>query len=132
MKLTVRAAEREDIYRDIARIPEQHRRTRRGELLKEGAVCRLSLGTRHAYVLLRGLPDEDAVIRLDERTRNRLAIRPGQDAEFDLRSARVFDDFVWAWQASDPAYRINARLASLSVALGLLGLGLGILGACRP
>lgn len=130
--LIVGCANPEDVYRDIARVPENYRKDFRGRAIKEGSVCLLSCGGRRSFVLLRGLPgSQEPQIRLDERKRNELCLEAGKTAEFSFSKAGLLGELRWAWQASDPAYRVTARLAVLSLALGLIGLSLGIVSLCR-
>jgi hypothetical protein len=101
MRLTVGSAEREGVFRDIARIPEEHRVAPDGRPIKEGTVCSLTVGTELSYVLLRGLgTSKEAVICLDERKRNELGLALGATADFDLRPAGLVGQFLWAWHAS--------------------------------
>jgi hypothetical protein len=130
MKLQVRKALAEDVYRDIARIPEAHRLDVGGRLIPEGTVCRVLAGCRKAFVVLRGKGDcSDAAIWLDERTRNLLNVNLGEEAEFQLKKVRLWGQLRWAWDSADAAYRVAARLAVLSVVLGLLGLGVAVIPA---
>lgn len=69
----------------------------------------------------------EPAIWLDERMRNRLGLKDGQEVEFSFRPVWLVGQTCWAWNASDPAYRVAARLAVLSLALGVIGLILGIL-----
>jgi hypothetical protein len=132
VNLSVRAADREDVYKDIARVPERYRQNLRGCTIKEGSVCKVSVGSKHSFVLLRGLQDsQEAVIRLDERKRNELGLNPGDAADFSFSEVGLWGSLCWAWRASDPAYRVSARLGVLSLALGLIGLFLGIVSLCR-
>lgn len=127
-KLVVKKSAEADVYRDIARVPEVHRRDQKGNTIEEGSVCKLSCEGRSAHVLLRGKGDEtEAAVWLDERTRNRLGVAPGEQREFELRPVGLWGQTCWAWHASDPSYFVVARLAVLSVVLGLIGLALGIL-----
>ncbi len=127
MNLKVCIAAREDVYRDFARIPEEHRKDEYGEPIKEGIVCRISVGSRSSFVLLRGLQGtRDAIIGLDERKRDELDLKIGDTADFTIKKSSVWGEFRWAWNASDPAYRVGARLGVLSLVLGAIGLFLGI------
>lgn len=84
VRLNVRRAA--DVYKDIARVPESHRNDPSGRLIPEGEVCRLFVSRRSTYALLRGKVDSsEAAIWLDERTRNRLDVTPGQEVDFELR-----------------------------------------------
>jgi hypothetical protein len=128
MKLRVQKAQEPDIYRDTARIPEPCRITKTGQIIEEGKVCKVTARGQSIYLILRGrLDTNEEVIYLDERCRNRLGVSINEQVEFDLKPVRLFGEFRWAWSASDPAYRIAARLAVLSVVLGFLGIGLGII-----
>jgi len=127
-------ADRQDVYRDIARIPEQFRQTLDGKTLPEGEVCKITTqGTRRtAFVILRGKEDsQDPVVWLDERTRNRLGLLPGDTVCLEMRTVGLYGQWKWAWSSSDPAYRVNARLALLSVVLGGVGVLLGIVSMLR-
>lgn len=131
MKLTVRPANQEDVYRDIVRIPEQFRLDTRGKLVPEGSVCKIVTSGGSSYGILRGLGNsKEPVIQMDERLRNILHLREGEDVEVRFKTVYLWGQFRWAWIASDPAYRVAARLALLSVILGLIGLLLGGLSLC--
>ena len=128
MKLVVKKAAEADVYRDIARIPELHRKDRRGRTIPEGSVCKLSTSGKSAFVLLRGKGDsDDAAIWLDERSRNRLGITDREEADVQVEPVGLWGQVCWGWNASDPSYRVAARLSVLSVVLGLVGLILGVL-----
>jgi len=127
IRLRVEAADREDVYRDIARMPEAYRTDCKGRRISEGEVVKLTTRERSVFVLARGCGNStEPIIRLDERVRNRLGVYTGQEAEFRIQQVRLPGQFRWAWSASDPAYRIVARLAVLSVVLGAVGLVLGL------
>jgi hypothetical protein len=63
---------------------------------------------------------------MDERLRNLLKVSNGSEVDFEFRTTGLGGQFLWAWSASDPAYRVAARLALLSVILGAIGLMLGL------
>jgi len=128
MKLKILASAKEDVYRDIVRVPEQYRIDERGAVVPEGSVCKLTVAGCAAYAIVRG--DNESIeptIRMDERLRNFLKTTKGAEVEVQFAQAGRCGEFLWAWYASDPAYRVAARMASLSVALGALGLLIGIL-----
>ena len=129
MKLRVEKADKEDVYRDIVRIPEQYRTDAKGKTIPEGSVCKITTAEgRKTYAILRGLGDETApVAKIDERQRNVLGLRPGEEVELRLEKAGLVGQWRWAHNASDPAYRVVARLALYSLCLALLSVGLGIL-----
>jgi hypothetical protein len=130
--LRVLPAQRDDIYRDIVRCAEEFRRDDKGRLISEGTVCSITIGNRTTLGLIRGVRGIESVqmqpcIYLDERLRASLGVELGAEVSVSFRTTR-FGEFWWAWNSSDPAYRAMARLAVLSVALGLLGLLAGIVG----
>lgn len=130
--LRVVPAEKEDVYRDIVRCAEEFRRDAKGGLISEGTVCRISVGDRAAFCLVRGvrgiaIDPSRPLIYLDERLRVNLGVETNQEVDVSFRRTR-FGEFLWAWSSSDPAYRAMARLAVLSVVLGLLGLIAGVIG----
>ena len=127
MKLKVQQATKEDVYRDIVRVSERYRLDTHGEWVPEGSVCRIIAPSGTAYGILRGLDNSsEPVINMDERLRNLLHLRDGAEVDFQFKSAGFWGQFRWAWSASDPAYRVAARLALLSVVLGAVGLLLGL------
>lgn len=127
-RLTVRLAADTDVYKDIARVPEIHRKDGGGNVIPEGNVCRIRAADRSAFVILRGQQGSgDAAIWLDERTRNKLQVSVGQEKEFQFEPQGLWGQLWWAWDATDIAYRVAARLAVLSVVLGGLGLIIGII-----
>jgi hypothetical protein len=65
-------------------------------------------------------------VRMDERLRNLLRVSVGDKIDVAVSKVGLYGQFRWAWSASDPAYRVAARLALLSVVLGLLGAALGL------
>lgn len=126
MKLRVHQAAKEDVYRDIVRIPEQYRLDAKGKIVPEGAICKISTSDKTAHCIVRGAQNSSLPeIFIDERSRNLLGISQGDDVDFEIKTVGFWGQFWWAWNASDPAYRIAARLSLLSVVLGLIGLLLG-------
>ena len=127
MKLKVQQAAREDVYRDIVRVSERYRGDIHGVIVPEGSVCRIVAPGGAAYGILRGLGNlSEPVINMDERLRNLLHLNDGDEVDFQFTTAGFWGQFRWAWSASDPAYRVAARLALLSVVLGAVGLVLGL------
>jgi hypothetical protein len=129
MKLRVEKASKEDIYRDIVRIPEQYRTSADGNTIPEGSVCKITTPEgKKAYAIVRGLGDEtEPVVKIDERQRNMLRLRPGEEVELRLQKVGFVGEWLWAHSASDPSYRVVARLALYSLCLAVLGLLFGIL-----
>lgn len=132
MKLQVCQAAREDVYRDIVRVPEKYRLSSNGRLIPDGSVCRITTPGGTAFGILRGLGDSSKQeVHIDERLRNLLGLRLDDEAEFRFEPVGAWGQFLWAWNASDPAYRVAARMSLLSVALGFSGLLLGLLSLNR-
>lgn len=133
VNLKIEPAGKADVYRDVARIPEKHRIDKRGRPLKEGRVAEIKAVANGISLLLilRGNQEsEDPVIWLDESTRKRLKVEVGQVEPFELKSVGIWGQWRWACSATEPAYRISAHLAMLSVFVGLVGFLLGILSIC--
>ncbi|MGA3136687.1 MAG: hypothetical protein ABSC88_11905 [Terracidiphilus sp.] len=121
--LKVHQPEKEDVYHDRARIPEEFRGG-----IREGRICEISVAGKSALLEVRGIIDEkEQIIRLDEVTRNRLNVDAGKTCDFTLREAWWLGQFLWAWSASDSAARMAARLGLLGLILGLLALGIGVI-----
>ncbi|MBI5886728.1 MAG: hypothetical protein HZB85_09155 [Deltaproteobacteria bacterium] len=134
MKLIVHQVDKEDVYRDIVRIPEVYRLDASGSKISEGTVCKITANGQSSFAILRGLKNETRkVIRVDGKLRDKLKIKDkdGEEVRFDFKKVGLCGEFMWAWDASDPAYRVAARLALLSVILGLLGLMLGVFGVWK-
>ena len=128
MILQIRKVHEIDVYRDIHRIPEEHRKDTAGATILEGEVCKVTAGNRSAFVILRGKQgNTDAAAWMDERTKNRLGLSAGAETDLNLEVAGLWGQGRWAWSSSDPACRVSARLGLLSVGLGFVGLVLGVL-----
>jgi hypothetical protein len=128
MKLRVARIRQEDVYKDIARIPEAHRFDRRGKRIPEARICKVTTGGRSVLLSLRGQQEHgEPAIQIDDKTRQALGIEEGREAEFAFRKVGWPGQFLWAWRAADPAYRIAARLGLLSVILGLAGLAIAVM-----
>jgi hypothetical protein len=124
--LTVHQLDKEDVYRDRIRIPTIHRGT-----IGEGVVCKLSVAGKSMLLEVRGMANDDLaherVIRLDDVTRGKLGVHTGMTYQFEIREGGWMQQFWWAWNASDPAPRIAARLGILGLVLGMLGAVLGLI-----
>lgn len=129
MQLTVKQLSQDDVYTDAARIPQQYRLDSSGKKIREGRICKVDVGGKAKLLSLRGdLNSVEPTIRIDDITRNDLALEINQTADFKIDEVRWIGQFLWAWRASNPAYRIAARVGLISVLLGLVGLLLGIAG----
>jgi hypothetical protein len=71
---------------------------------------------------LRGFSLPGALVLLDERIRHRLKIKAGETYDFELSKTDYCGQVSWALEASDIRHSFAARLALVSVVLGLVGL----------
>ena len=130
MRFKVQCAAKEDIYREFVRVSEQYSLDAHGRIILEGSVCKIRTPDATAYGIVRGTREAphwpEPTVALDERLRNILHIAIGE--EIDIRFTKVgpWGQLCWAWEASDPAYRVAARLGLLSVVLGIVGFVLGL------
>jgi hypothetical protein len=125
IELVVRPAALSDVMDDFARFDNIHR-TFDGKLVRAGRLVVLSANGKSVRVVARGqAKDAKGEIRLSSETRTRLAIKSGQTVVFTIAAATLWDEFWWAWGASNPVNRIAARLGLISVGLGFLGAALG-------
>lgn len=130
VKLTVGIMQKPDeVYKDMARVPEIYRIDIRGLLIPEGRICKVTTGGRSVLLSLRGNAfDSSPTIQIDERTRKALGLTNASSANFEFRRVCWLGQFLWAWDASDPAYRIAARFGVVSLILSFVGVLLGLLG----
>ena len=127
MKLQVVGIHWSDVYKDIARVPREFRRDISGAEIPEGTICKVTLGHRATYLSVRGQSEHgNPAIHLDERTRKILGVNEGEFVAVSFRPAWYLGQFMWAWSAADPAYRIATRLGVISVLLGVIGFVLGV------
>lgn len=130
MKLAIHEARKEEVYRDIARVPEAFRTDGKGTI-KEGELRRIHAGPRSAFVILRGDQDsEEPTIKLDDVTRDKLGVKTGQSLEIEFDSP-LFKKWRWAWNATEIGYRVAAQISLVSFVLGVIGLVLGIISLCQ-
>jgi hypothetical protein len=134
MRLRVQMARKEEVYRDIVRIPEPYRLDESGEVIPEGQVRRITVGKKCAFVILRGDQEStETTISMGEVTRNKLDLKCSQTVEvgLDRPLCRQYCEYRWAWGATEISYRVAAKLALTSVVLGVFGLVLGIFALCK-
>ncbi|MFH1874132.1 MAG: hypothetical protein ABH859_02975 [Pseudomonadota bacterium] len=95
--------------------------------IKDCTICELKIGDQQTLVIVRGCREYgDERLILDEFTRSKLNVKPNEEVDVKLKQKGLLGELKWAWRASDPSYRVSARLAVLSVILGEIGLLLGI------
>jgi hypothetical protein len=128
LKAKILLARSEDIYKDIIRIPEKFRLDNRNRIIPEGSVCKMTVGGKSVFALARGIQGScENEIQIDERLRNILSLNINDEVEIEFKMAKIPGQIRWAWNASDQAYRIAARLGVVSVILGGVGLMIAIL-----
>lgn len=128
MLLTVRSAAKDDVFADIVRINEEHRKDKSGNRIPAGTICKIEVNGLIAYAILRGKSgDESPSIYLDEYLRDKLKLKLGTSAGIEFSRVGFVGQAIWSWQAVDPAYRVASRLGIISFALGIIGLFLGLL-----
>lgn len=123
VKLTVKQVDKEDVFGDLARVHTSHRPD-----IRAGYICRIRVNERSILAVARNSKgNETGTIALDDALRTRLQVKEREAYTFTITKAGAWDQFIWAWSASDPVNRVASRLGALSVGLGVLGLLLGIL-----
>ena len=99
MKFTIERADREDVYRDVIRIPEKYRQGIDGKIIPEGSVCKITLPTeKKVFAIIRGMRDagvpvEKPIAKMDERLRNRLGLQVGDRVELRLKKVGTIGEF---------------------------------------
>ena len=127
MQLEVHDQFKADIYRDVVRIPEEHRKWPDGRPIREGKIVRLHMADRSAVVWLRGMENETKPwIRMDDKTRNDLGVDRKQNYEFKIEKVWPYGRLKWVLDSSDPALRITAWIALISLGLGVLSFALAL------
>jgi hypothetical protein len=127
MNLKVEQIPERDTWKDVVRIPYEHRYTLNGIRVRRGAVCKLIVNRRSKLVTVHGCPLRGARIQIDSKLRTDLGLDQGCSYEFELRLISWTGYWRWAWTASDPAYRVPAQMSLISLVLGLIGLLLGLI-----
>jgi hypothetical protein len=107
-KLRVYPLWREDVFKDIARIPEQQRGG-----IREGSVCTVSANGCTKQLIVRGLEEALADgITLDEITRKAMGnLQEGLSYDFAIKEAGVWGQIKWACLVADRGPRIPATIA---------------------
>jgi hypothetical protein len=126
VRLSVRSAEIDDVYKDIVRISEESRGP-----LKTGRVHKFATGSGTAHFILRGSsPSNVGKILMDEAARAKLKLEPSAECDFDIQEVGFWGELRWAWSATDPTYRVAGKLGVLSFVLGVISLILGFAAIC--
>jgi hypothetical protein len=116
---------KEDVFRDIARIPRKDR----GDI-REGSICAVSVNGQQKLLIVRGVEDTlSPGIMLDATTREAMGnLQDGMTYDFTVTKSGIWQQVRWACTVADPGARIAAWIGVTSVILGLAGLVLGVIG----
>jgi len=128
VRLSVQHLPTDEVYHDIARIPEEHRKDPHGQRISRGEVCQLrckETGKRVFIVLYGG--SKNAEIQIDNRTRRNLGVTVEHDYDFELIPSGFWGEVRWALGSGDVVYRFSSKVALVSLFLGLVGVALGVL-----
>lgn len=126
MKLEVQHLPAEDAWKDIIRVDNDSRNNPCGKHIPRGAICRITVNDKSRWVVMHGLKHKHGVVQMDLSTRNALDLEPGTSYDFTLQRLSWFRSLWFPWKASDPIYRVPAQLSLISLALGIIGLVLGL------
>src|SRR5206468_3209475 len=80
--LKVRMIEKEEVYKDVARIPEKYRRDKRNALIPEGRICKITVNGRSRLLSVRGRLHEDEGHCFDGRGCERC---PSGESQFGIQ-----------------------------------------------
>jgi len=121
-KLRVYPIFREDVFKDIARIPKQDRGG-----IREGSVCAISANGHTKQLIVRGLEETlSGGIMLDEITREAMGnLQDGISYDFTIKETGTWGQIIWACTVADQGARIAAWVGVISIVLGILGAVLG-------
>jgi hypothetical protein len=116
---------REDVFKDIPRIPMKDR----GEI-GEGSVCTVSANGYKKQLIIRGLEEQlNGGIMLDEITRGTMGkLQEGVSYDVSIKETGIWGQIKWACTVADRGARISAWIGVVSIALGILGAVLGAVG----
>jgi hypothetical protein len=121
VKLTVKPARDQDVYKDIVRLNTNDRLH-----VRAGTIGKISVNGRSRFFIVRGLAGvQQGTILIDDVGREALAVASGQEYEFLIEPAGLIGQVRWACNVSDSAGRIAAWLGVWAVGLGAVGVALG-------
>jgi hypothetical protein len=127
LRLIVYQMNKDDIFRDMVRVHQSHRKG-----ISAGQICRVTANNLTVLAVARGSPRNDVHgIWLDDAMRSRLGLKEGTTEEFKITKASWYQEFTWLWRSSEPVNRTAGRLGIISFALGLFGFVLGLIALFR-
>lgn len=99
--LKVEKIDYEDVLHDMVRVHRDHRPGTRA-----GQVMVVETGGRTIRAVARGSKgNRRDVIAMDQKTRKRLGVKSGQEAEFTFKLGNRVDEWRWAWKTTAPRAR---------------------------
>ena len=120
--LKVTQASADEVFTDTIRIPKAHRGG-----ISNGSVVRIDHNGKCALAIVRGFShDPSPAARMDEFVRERLDVKVRDYINVaDIRLANWHEKLRWYWNASSPAIYVPARVAVISLVLGVMSILLG-------
>ena len=86
MRLTVDCISQEEVYKDMARIPETYRKDTKGKFIDEARICKVTVLGKSKLLALRGMQGcQEPSIYIDAKTRKDLVVQPKSEYDFELR-----------------------------------------------
>jgi hypothetical protein len=88
------------------------------------SVVRIATGTRSVVAILRGEADHDggATIAMDWYSRTRLGVRKNDEVEITIADTSILEKLRFYWNHPDLPGRWAARLAMVSLLLGVIAI----------
>jgi len=122
MRLAVKQLSLSDVFSDRVRVHHSHRIG-----IAAGEVCVVEMNGRKVRSVARG-HNPPGELCVDLKTRRKLGVPDWQQTpEVEIKSANWLDYCLWGLNASEAVVRVSCWLAVISIALGAIGLGLGVL-----
>jgi hypothetical protein len=130
LELQVRQGKKEDVYKDVVRIPRAHR----GEI-RSGSVCRIKIKGVTRYLIVRGTEDfDDPVFQVDDINRDKFDLRELEMVTVYIEPCPFTGGLRYILNASDPGMQTVGWISVLSFCLGLIGAApfLGVPSPLKP
>jgi hypothetical protein len=125
VRLKVRKLPEEDVLKDVVRLGDAYR-----DGIPNQTICLVRANRRKARGFVRGWGESstgsEPIIGLDAAMRRKLGLEKDVEYDFQLIPLGGLGQFLWYLGASDPAVRLPAMLALVSLIVGVIGFFLGI------
>jgi len=122
----VKHADDDEAGKDIARISKMNRPSN----VSRHDIIHICANDKSVLVKVLGL-NTDGIIKIDLDIRERLGLTVDNSYNFHFERANFWHQSLWQWSATDPAVRIPARIAAISLVLGAIGLVSGAISLFR-